>query len=64
MGHLEDDALRLKHIATVNNTNVLVVLTVFASCVAYFAVFFICDTYDKRAVIILYRKCGNYEMEL
>jgi len=64
MGHLEDDALRLKHIATVNNTNILVVLMVFASCIAYFAVFFICDTYDKRVVVILYRKCGNCEMEL
>jgi capsular polysaccharide biosynthesis protein len=64
MGHLEDDALQLKHIATVNNTNILVVLTVFASCIAYFAVFVICDTYDKRAVIILYRKGGICGMEL
>jgi hypothetical protein len=64
MCHLEDDALRLKHIATGNNTNILVVLMVFASFIAYFAVFFISVTYDKRAMIILYRKGGIFEMEL
>jgi hypothetical protein len=36
---LEDDALRLKHIATVNNTNILVVLTVFASFYRIFCCF-------------------------
>jgi len=56
--------LRLKHIATVNNTNILVVLTVFASFIACFALFFICDTYDKRAVIFLYSKGRIYEMKL
>jgi len=61
---LEDDALQLKHIATVNNTKSLVVLKVFASIIACVAVFFICDTRDKRAVIILYRKGVIYEMEL
>jgi len=61
---LKDDALKLKHIATVNNIKILVVLTGFASFIAYFAVFFICDAFDKRSVIILYRKGGIYEMEL
>jgi hypothetical protein len=64
MGQLEDDALLLKHFVTVNNTNLLAVLTVLASFNAYFAVFFICVTYDKRAVIVLYRKGGICEMEL
>lgn len=56
--------MQLKHIATVNNTKILVVLTIFASFITHFALFCICDTYDKRAVIILYRKGGIYEMEL
>jgi hypothetical protein len=52
------------NIATVNNTNILVVLAVFASFIAYYAALFVWDTHDKRAVIILYRKGGICEMEL
>ena len=46
----------MKHIAKVNNTNILVVLMIFDSFMACFAVFFICDTHDKTAVTVSYNK--------